>query len=118
MFEKPKFTDSPVCGIQWMNPPSGHFVYIIESAAGLVKVGIAGNLEKRLRSLQTGSPHKLRLVDAFFLPDKKFAKTVENQAHERFSFSRAEGEWFRVAPDIAMIGISLEIRSLPKPIGS
>jgi len=60
-----------------------------------LKIGRSNNAEKRLKSLQTGSP--LRLSIAYVLPDKGH---LEKLLHEKFKKKRINGEWFTFSQDI------------------
>lgn len=66
-------------------------IYFIEAVgANRVKIGFTeGEPEARLKALQTGCPHPLRLLVAF-----PGAQSVEKQLHEQFANLRTQGEWF------------------------
>ena len=70
-------------------------VYFIQSGSGPIKIGIAVDVEKRRRSLQTAHPFPLTL-----LATCGGGKTQESAYHERFAEFRQEGEWFSPHPDI------------------
>lgn len=72
-------------------------VYFIEAVGvGLVKIGFTdGEPEVRLRQLQTGCPHKLRLRMAFAAE-----RSVEQWCHEKFGHLRTGGEWFQLTLEI------------------
>ena len=75
-----------------MKPRQGQDLYLIQSdRSGSVKVGRSGNAEARLLELQTGSPHRLRLIAVF---DGK--GHLEKSIHRRLERWRlkADGEWF------------------------
>lgn len=76
--------------------PDKRSVYFIQATDGLIKIGVAGSPEDRLRTLQTMSPVplKLRLV----LPGGGAQREAE--LHERFREHRSHGEWFRPASDL------------------
>ena len=56
-----------------------------------VKIGCAANVESRLKSLQTGSAHAVRLVGT--MPG---SYKTEKELHHVFSSYRMMGEWFRI----------------------
>lgn len=67
-------------------------VYFIHAArSGLVKIGVAGNPEQRLRQIQMMSPEPLRIIHT--MPG---GEPVERELHSRFSGLRSHGEWFRL----------------------
>lgn len=72
-------------------------LYFITSVENLdsdprnVKIGISKNIERRIGQLQTGSPHKLKLMGYIEANnDKKLEKTL----HKKYSNHRGIGEWF------------------------
>lgn len=66
-------------------------VYFIQgSLTRLIKIGVAGNVRRRLTLLQCGSPDILRLLWSYPAPP-----THERALHQRFADLRAHGEWFR-----------------------
>lgn len=70
-------------------------LYVIGSDGGPMKVGLANNTARRLRSIQTGSSRKVRVL--FEAPvATALARDVERRAHWLLRDSRAHGEWFTV----------------------
>lgn len=72
-------------------------IYFIQDTSVLnIKIGFtAGDAEKRLRELQTGSP--CGLVVLATIPGEK---ALERTLHERFASARVHGEWFRPVPEL------------------
>jgi hypothetical protein len=67
-------------------------VYVIgNKAMGFCKIGIACDVQRRLKSIQTGCPYPLEVW--FFKPMKK-ARSIERQLHQQFSSYQMSGEWF------------------------
>lgn len=66
-------------------------LYLVD-AGGLYKIGISQDINKRLKSLQTGSPHTVRCV-AYYHTDES-AMTIERKLHKLFDKYRLSGEWF------------------------
>lgn len=65
-------------------------VYLVQAhPSGRVKIGYSANVDRRLRSLQTGSPEQLKLVSVLDLD-----RAGENEIHKRFMHLRVHGEWF------------------------
>ena len=100
----------------WLNGASNYaFVYILRAGdTNSYKVGFARDVEQRILTLQTGSADKLVVVKDYWLPDVGLAIRAEKAAHRRFEPWRLHGEWFRLTNDIAIIGVSLEIRETIK----
>lgn len=70
----------------------GRDLYIIQMAVtGDVKIGRSKHPLKRLRQLQTGCPHKLKLI--LVAKDMGWYETI---LHRRVAFAsiRSNGEWF------------------------
>jgi hypothetical protein len=72
-------------------------IYFIEATgAGLLKIGFTdGDPEQRLKQLQTGCPHPLRLVATAAGSQK-----AEAELHRQFAHLRASGEWFRLDDEL------------------
>jgi hypothetical protein len=72
-------------------------IYIITDEHGRLKIGIAVDLWRRLRRLQTGSADLLKLVCFFAIGPWKIARALETAVHERLRSHRVRGEWFKVS---------------------
>lgn len=68
-------------------------LYVIGEPKGPVKIGLATNPDRRLRSLQTGSSRKVRLLLQLPVPTAS-ARDIERRAHWLLRDCRAHGEWF------------------------
>jgi hypothetical protein len=82
-------------------------VYVICSGGHGVKVGIAEDVEKRCRELQTGSPHRLRVVGCECPTGD--ARQIERRCHARLAAHRLSGEWFGVDAEAALLVVREEI---------
>ncbi|MEH2217588.1 MAG: GIY-YIG nuclease family protein [Nostoc sp.] len=71
---------------------SDRFIYILKSRQ-YYKIGIAKDVAKRMRELQTGDPVKHLFVSSSFFKD---APRFERRLHEAFTEYREEGEWFKL----------------------
>lgn len=69
------------------------FVYIAQAGNGLVKIGHARDVERRLRLLRTGCPFPLELV---YKQPCEEVRRVEAEVHRRLKAWRFNGEWFQV----------------------
>jgi hypothetical protein len=74
---------------------SNRFIYVLKSRK-YYKIGIAKDVEKRMRELQTGDPIKHLFVCSSFFED---APKFEKRLHEAFDEYRVEGEWFELPPE-------------------
>jgi hypothetical protein len=72
------------------------YLYLIEdSISRLLKIGQTRRCpEERLRELQTGNPHPLRLCKAYQVQS---VHRVEAALHRQFDHRQVSGEWFRVS---------------------
>ncbi len=76
------------------------FVYVIRAGTGSkspIKVGVADNVQKRLKQLQTGNPKQLFLVMHFECNDRAHAFRLEKTIHDILKGQRLFGEWFSVS---------------------
>ena len=68
-------------------------VYILKSDK-YYKIGVTtGPISKRIRELQTGSPHQIELVHVIETSDPY---GLESQLHRQFADKRRQGEWFEL----------------------
>ena len=78
----------------------GGYVYLIyeEGNESLYKIGVtrSKDINKRLKSLQTGNGKKLILKD-YFYTDKPFK--MEMMLHNKYSSVQEEGEWFALSEE-------------------
>ncbi|MCC9312352.1 GIY-YIG nuclease family protein [Kitasatospora sp. RB6PN24] len=73
--------------------PTSSCVYVIAGAAsGPVKIGCTTDLQRRLATLQCGSPIKLQLLATF-----AGGRELEAALHRLLATHRLEGEWFDLA---------------------
>ena len=77
-------------------------IYII-SAGPYVKIGMTrGNAESRLKALQVGNPHKMRLSGVFDVSALgKDLNLIERSIHSSLDEYRCEGEWFQCDASLA-----------------
>lgn len=77
-------------------------IYFIQQGDdGPVKIGYATVIEKRLRALQSASPHQLKVIGSM-----QGSVIDERKLHIQFSKHRLQGEWFE--PDIEIIKYASE----------
>lgn len=75
-------------------------VYLIGSEPGPKKIGIATDVYRRLKQLQTGNPIKLEIFHTVRLNTVKTAKSIETSCHTELRKYKQIGEWFDISIDI------------------
>ena len=71
------------------------FVYVIKNPLNeTVKIGVAHDVQKRIKQLETGAGIELELIYQSLLCSNAFE--VEKEAHNYFAEHRTFGEWFKV----------------------
>lgn len=73
------------------------FVYAIADGHGNVKIGVAEDIHKRIRQLQTGNPNRLYLIAFLRLCSRHQADRIERYAHSDNAEDRVNGEWFSMS---------------------
>lgn len=73
------------------------YVYVICDTMGSCKIGVASNVQQRLKQIQTGNPYKCEVVKQIKLPSKNIACKLEKLLHEYFKSyqSVAANEWYK-----------------------
>lgn len=72
-------------------PPQKSGVYVIQ-AGDAFKIGVTRNLARRMKGVQTGSPHPLNLI---WYKEFREAAVIEARLHSMLDQYRVSGEWFR-----------------------
>lgn len=65
------------------------WVYFISSGQGAIKIGWARDPDKRLKTLQIGSPKRLKILGV--MPG---TQRTEKEIHRHYADARLTGEWF------------------------
>lgn len=76
------------------------FIYVIGPKEGPQKIGLSGDVEKRLSTLQTGSPVDLMIHHKEPVETKQVRK-LEKKIHRELNHKRIKGEWFDYSPEDA-----------------
>lgn len=72
------------------------YVYLIGNLEyGFVKIGYSNDPNKRLKSLQTGCPFDISILDVF-----EGGPDVEKSLHKRYRRYSTRGEWFKVEGEL------------------
>lgn len=78
----------------------GGNVYFIRDGMGNIKIGIAKDVLRRKKELQTSNPNELEIFYVMHVPKMWDAQEIERDLHESFSEYRKKGEWFIENPII------------------
>lgn len=73
--------------------------FVLSSATGLIKIGVADKAGKRLRQLAMQSADGLKIVGLMRCHAKG---ALEKKFHAQFAADRMHGEWFRQSADLWM----------------
>lgn len=87
------------------------FVYVIQ-AGDYFKVGIASSVESRIASMQTGNPHRIKLLRCWLTSE---ARDEEAQLHALLAAYHFRGEWFNHDPQAIKIAMEFEYVKPPEP---
>lgn len=81
------------------------YVYVVGSGrpGDPVKIGHSANPKERVRSLQTGAPYLIRLLDQHPGPG-----ALERYLHRRFEDSKVHGEWFLILDPVPTIAEAVQ----------
>lgn len=83
--------------INWCEKPSNNtlnqHIYLI-SDGEYCKIGMTSNVSKRIKTLQIGNPHKLKLIFSILLRNE--TQNIESKIHDTFKFAKQQGEWFKL----------------------
>lgn len=78
-----------------------YFIYVIGPKEPPIKIGITGDCEQRLKSLQTGHSQRLHIHYKEQV-DKKIAKLYEGIIHQNLKHKQTHGEWFDISIEDAI----------------
>jgi hypothetical protein len=84
------------------------FVYVVkgrDGQHGLCKIGVTGNPDLRLYQLQRTTDFPIKF--AWLGAPQSQARAIEAEAHTALEEYRRHGEWFEVAPEVAIGAISV-----------
>lgn len=74
------------------------YVYLIkDSGNDTFKIGRTKDINKRLKTLQTGNSTELEII---FNYKTEYASRLESMLHKRFAHYRVNNEWFKLPDDI------------------
>jgi phage regulator Rha-like protein len=77
------------------------YIYVIKNPLNeTVKIGVAQNVNDRIKQLQTGAGVELELLYQSLICSNAFS--IETEVHSKFEKYRTFGEWFKVSPNIVI----------------
>lgn len=93
------------------------YVYFVTDG-DFIKIGIAKDVKKRLQTLQTGNPKRLKVLKTIALQDDE-ARMQEENYHRKFRDYNACGEWFKMCDELCVaIGLPNLIKDRERAIES
>ena len=69
------------------------FVYFI-TCEDAIKIGVANDVDKRLKQLKTGNLNKMNILKTIPFNTREDAFAEEKRLHKKYEFCRLGGEWF------------------------
>lgn len=72
------------------------FLYVIGPIEGHQKIGFSKNVERRLKTLQTGNSNKLYIHHVEEVPDNR-VRILETKIHRELNYKKKKGEWFDIS---------------------
>ncbi len=77
------------------------YVYFISTKRkNVVKIGIANNPNKRLKTFQTANHEELIILRVIKVENRALAFKLETALHKKFKRYHIRGEWFKLTPTI------------------
>lgn len=95
-------------------PMTGSFVYVIRGDHNMVKIGVSTNPTARLATLRTASAFPIDFAYIAATPGQGY--DIEAGAHEMLKSHRVNGEWFDIAPEMAVAAIAGAAHKLRQPL--
>ena len=76
------------------NNPKVYLLKIVNDDKTLYKIGFTrGNVNKRIKELQTGCPYEIQVVDSYC---SEYGMIIERSLHNKYSHNKTYGEWFEL----------------------
>ena len=88
------------------------YVYVIAAGDEVVKIGVAKNVCRRLKGLQTGHNKKLSIAYEIACVRRDHAYAIECRAHRLLKEKLMGGEWFSVSAEEANAAVQKAIAEL------
>ncbi len=77
-----------------------YLYFISTERRNVVKIGIANNPNKRLKTFQTANYEKLIILRVIKVANRALAFKLETALHQKFKKYHIRGEWFKLTPTI------------------
>lgn len=77
-----------------------YLYFISNERQKVVKIGIAKNPEKRLKTFQTAHYEKLIILKVVSVSNRTLAFQLETALHQKFQKYHIRGEWFKLTPTL------------------
>lgn len=69
-----------------------NYIYILKQEnSNIIKIGVTNDIKKRLKSVQTGNPNKIRV---YHYEERNNAYEIEAFLKRKFVEYKREGEWY------------------------
>ena len=96
----------------------GTYVYAVTDGDA-VKIGIAKNIDSRIKGMQTGNYRDITLLKGWFVGEERVARLAERNVHESLARLHLNGEWFkRDGFDLAAVDAVIDNLVVPEPTES
>lgn len=82
------------------DPDSCSVYFVLARGANAVKIGIAGDLERRLAAMQVACPLVLELLATVEYPRRVMAVAAERRIHVVLEDHNLRGEWYLMTPHV------------------
>ena len=77
------------------------YVYFISTKRKkVVKIGVANNPKKRLKTFQTANHEELIILRVIKVANRDLAFKLESALHQKFKKYHIRGEWFKLTPTV------------------
>lgn len=77
-----------------------YLYFISNERQKVVKIGIANNPQKRLKTFQTAHYEKLIILKVVKVTNRTSAFQLESALHQKFQKYHIRGEWFKLTPTL------------------
>jgi len=77
-----------------------YLYFISNERRSVVKIGIANNPKKRLKTFQTAHYEELIILKVIKIDNRQKAFQLETSLHKKFVKYHIRGEWFKLTPTV------------------